>query len=69
MACGETNIVSTTRHDSDELNDPFDFMGWLNKTRPRLILNPSHDSMRRHEMTTKRALYSKRSTLLAVRRA
>ena len=65
MACGETNIVST-RRDSDEIVDPFDFTGWLKKNRPRLILNPSHSYMRRHEMTTKRALYSKGRTLLTV---
>lgn len=65
MACGETNIVSTRRH-SDEIVDPFDFSGWLKKNRPRLVLNPSHSYMRRHEMATKRALYSKGRTLLAV---
>jgi hypothetical protein len=65
MACGETNIVST-RRDSDEIVDPFDFRGWLKKKRPRLILNPSHSYMRRHEMATKRALYSKGRTLLTV---
>ena len=65
MACGETNIVST-RRDSDEIVDPFGFMGWLRKIRPRLILNPSHSYMRRHEMTAKRALYSEGCTLLTV---
>jgi hypothetical protein len=59
MACGETNIVSTCRH-SDEIVDPFGFTGWLKKNRPRLILNPSHSYMRRHEM------YSKGRTFLTV---
>jgi hypothetical protein len=65
MACGETNIVST-RRGSDKIRDPFDFMGWLEQNQPRLILNPSHSYMRRHEMTTKRALYSEGRTLLTV---
>ncbi|HWO21618.1 MAG TPA: hypothetical protein VNO30_22770 [Kofleriaceae bacterium] len=65
MACGEANIVST-RRDSDEIVDPFGFTDWLQQTRPRLILNPSHSYMRRYEMTTKRALYSEGRTLLTV---
>jgi len=65
MACGETNIIAT-RRDSDEIVDPFGFANWLKKNRPRLILNPGHSYMRRHEMTTKRALYSKGRTLLSV---
>lgn len=65
VACGETNIVST-RRDSVEIVDPFDFRGWLKEKRPLLVLNPSHSYMRRHEMKTKRALYSKGRTLLAV---
>jgi hypothetical protein len=65
MACGEANIVST-RRDSDEIVDPFGFMDWLQQSRPRLILNPSHSYMRRYEMTTKRSLFSEGRTALTV---
>lgn len=65
MACGETNIVSTRRA-SDDIDDPYGFTAWLEKNHPALVLNPSHSYMRRYEMTTKRALYSKGRTLLTV---
>jgi hypothetical protein len=58
LVCGEANIISTQR-DSSGLRDPFGFMKWLTSAGPKLILNPSHDYMRRPEMKMKRTLYSK----------
>jgi hypothetical protein len=58
LTCGEANIISTQR-DSPALTDPFGFMKWLDAADPKVILNPSHDYMRRPEMKAKRALYSK----------
>jgi hypothetical protein len=58
LTCGEANIISTQR-DSPALTDPFGFMKWLAAADPKVILNPSHDYMRRPEMKVKRALYSK----------
>jgi hypothetical protein len=57
LTCGEANIISTRRN-STNLTDPLGFMAWLERASPRLILNPSHDYMRRPEMKTKRALFS-----------
>lgn len=58
LVCGEANITSTQR-DSAALTDPFGFMKWLATADPKLILNPSHDYMRRPEMKTKRSRYSR----------
>ena len=58
LVCGEANIVSTQRN-SSALTDPFGFMKWLATADPKLILNPTHDYMRRPEMKRKRAVYSR----------
>ena len=55
LACGEVNIVSTQRGSTATL-DPFEFMPRL--AGRRLILNPAHTYMIRHEMREKRRRYS-----------
>lgn len=65
LTCGESNIVSTVRQ-SDRIVDPFGFLSKLAAIAPTLILNPTHDYMRRPEMKVKRALYSRGRMLLCV---
>ena len=57
MLCGETNIASTQRG-TEEFDDPYDFVGQLQRMGIRLILNPIHDYMRRYEMRLKRRHFS-----------
>ena len=55
LACGEANIVSTKRSSTATV-DPFGFLPSL--MGRKLILNPSHTYMSRHEMREKRRRYS-----------
>ena len=55
LACGEANIISTQRGSTATV-DEFGFMNHLSERR--LILNPLHTYMVRHEMKEKRRRYS-----------
>jgi hypothetical protein len=57
LTCGEVNIISTRRN-STQLSDPYGFMSRLQHAATRVILNPTHDYMRRPEMKAKRASLS-----------
>ena len=57
VICGETNIASSVRG-SDDFFDPYQFADFLRDMGVRLVLNPVHDYMSRHEMRKKRRYYS-----------
>lgn len=66
MLCGESNIIKTKR-DSEDLDDRFDFLSYLDEAGIRLVLNPVHTYMQRYEMRLKRLAYSRNGrTVLAV---
>jgi hypothetical protein len=57
VLCGETNIAGTEDH-SDHIKDPYKFAEHLREAGVRLVLNPVHDHMKRHEMLKKLRFYS-----------
>ena len=60
------NIISTVR-DDEAINDPYDFLPWLDAMHIQVVLNPIHDYMVRYEMKIKREHYSRGGrTVIAV---
>lgn len=59
MICGESNIVTLRGNQRDQADDERHFQRRLEEIGTRVILNPIHDYMRRHEMKKKRRWYSR----------
>ena len=61
--CGESNIVNYIPSNGN-FRDEFAFNGELEARGVRVVFNPLHDYMRRHEMKKKRAYYSRNQRLV-----
>ena len=53
LLCGETNLIKTERPSRDII-DPYGVLPYLRGAKVRVVLDPLHTYMRRHEMVIKR---------------
>jgi hypothetical protein len=52
LLCGETNLINTERQ-SQDIIDPYGVLPYLRGAKVRIVLNPLHAYVRRHEMVLK----------------
>ena len=53
LLCGEANLITTERQ-SRAILDPYGVLPYLRGAKVRVVLDPLHTYMRRHEMVIKR---------------
>lgn len=62
LLCGESNIVSYSRSEK-RINDKYNFLKAI-PAETKIILNPVHDKMTRHEMKKKREVLSEKGRVV-----
>ena len=49
LICGELNLGLKINKKTDNVEDPYNFLGWLKKNDIKLIMDPFHDTAVRYE--------------------